>query len=85
MVNVLIFRVDKDIGVSSRVLASFVDPGIERRHVNVFDLFSQSSLGSVVQLDSIGATAKEGMPGLEWFDEFQGIEELTECVVGLDV
>ena len=85
MVNVLIFRVDKDIGVSSRVLASFVDPGIERRHVNVFDLFSQSSLGPVVQLDGIGATAKKGMPGLEWFDEFQGIEELSECVVGLDV
>ena len=84
MVNVLIFRVDKDIGVSSRVLTSFVDPGIERRHVNVFDLFSQSSLGPVVQLDSIGAATKEGIPGLEWFDEFQGIEELAECVIGLD-
>ena len=70
MVNVLIFGVDKDIGVSSRVLASFVDPGIERRHVDVFNLFSQSSLSPVVQLDGIGAAAKEGMPGLEWFDEF---------------
>ena len=68
--NVLIFGVDKDIGVSSRVLASFVDPGIERRHVNVFDPFSQSSLGHVVQLDGIGTTAKEGIPGLEWFDDF---------------
>ena len=84
MVNILIFGVDKDVGVSSRVLASFVDPGIERRHVNVFDLFSQSSLGPVVQLDGIGATAKEGIPGTEWFDEFQGVEEMAECVVGLD-
>ena len=70
MVNVLIVGVDKDIGVSSRVLTSFVDPGIERRHVNVLDLFSQSSLGHVVQLDGIGATSKEGVPGTEWFDEF---------------
>ena len=84
MVNILILGVDKDVGVSSRVLASFVDPGIERRHVNVFDLFSQSSLGHVVQLDGIGATAKEGIPGMEWFDEFQGVEEMEECVVGLD-
>ena len=71
--------------MSSRVLASFVDPGIGRRHVNVFDLFSQSSLGPVMQFDGIGAATKEGIPGLEWFDEFQGIEELAECVVGLDV
>ena len=70
MVNVLIVGVDKDIGMSSRVLASFVDPGIERRHVNVLDLFSQSSLGHVMQLDSIGATTKEGVPGMEWFDDF---------------
>ena len=70
MVNVLIVRVDKDIGMSSRVLASFVDPGIERRHINVLDLFSQSSLGHVMQLDGIGATAKEGVPGMEWVDDF---------------
>ena len=70
MVNVLIVGVDKDIGMSSRVLAPFVDPGIERRHINVFDLFSQSSLGHVMQLDGIGATATEGVPGMEWFDDF---------------
>ena len=70
MVNVLILGVDEDIGMSSRVLASFVDPGIERRHINVLDLFSQSSLGHVMQLDGIGATTKEGVPGMEWFDDF---------------
>ena len=38
----------------------------------------------MVQLDGIGATAKEGIPGLEWFDDFEGIEKLAKFVVGLD-
>ena len=38
----------------------------------------------MVQLDGFGAAAKEGIPGLEWFDDFQGIEKLAKFVVGLD-
>ena len=37
-----------------------------------------------MQLDGIDATAKEGIPGLEWFNDFQCIEELAEFIVGLD-
>ena len=37
-----------------------------------------------MQLGGIGATAKEIIPGLEWFDNFQCIEELAEFIVDLD-
>ena len=62
--------------MSDRVLLRLVDPGVQGRDVDVLDLFANSSLGYVMQFDSIRASAEESVSGLERFDEFQGVEEL---------
>ena len=82
MVNVLIVGIDEDCWVSDRVLLRLVDPWVQGRDVNVLDLFADSSLGHVMQFDSVRASTEEGVSGLERFDEFQGVEELTEIRVG---
>ena len=71
--------------MSYRVLLRFVDPWVQGRDVDVLDLFADSSLGYVMQFDSIRASAEESVSGLERFDEFQGVEELTEIWVGFHV
>ena len=62
----------EDSGMSYRVQAILVRPRLERGEVVVVDLFSL--LGHVVQFDGIGATAKEGISGLESGYEFEGID-----------
>ena len=71
--------------MSDRVLLRLVDPGVQGRDVDVLDLFADSSLGYVMQFDSIRASAEESVSGLERFDEFQGVEELLEFGVGFHV
>ena len=48
VVYVLILGVDDDLRVSYGVYAFLVDPGVERRHVDVLDLFSLSHVGHVM-------------------------------------
>ena len=68
--------------MSDRLLLRLVDPWVQGRHVDVLDLFADSSLGHVMQFDSIRASAEESVSGLERVDEFQGVKELTEIWVG---
>ena len=80
MTDVLIVGVDNDLGVSGWVCPIFVRPRVHGRHVDVLDLFSKSSLCLVMQFDGIGAATEEGIPGLKWFDNFEGVEEvLSKC------
>ena len=65
--------------MSYRVQAILVGPRVERREVVVVDLFSL--LGHVVQFDSVGATAEEGVSGLEPGHEFEGIHQGTDRLV----
>ena len=71
--------------MSDRVLLRLVDPWVQGRDVDVLDLFADSSLGYVMQFDSVRASTEESVSGLERFDEFQGVEELTEIWVGFHV
>ena len=73
--DVRIVGVDENNRMSDGVGLIFVDPRVEGRHVNVLDLFVWVS--SVMQFDGIRATSEEGIPGLEWVDDFQGVEELA--------
>ena len=68
MVNVLIVGIDEDCWVSDRVLLRLVDPGVQGHDVNVLDLFADSSLGHMMQFDSVRASTEEGVSGLERFD-----------------
>ena len=80
MTDILIVGVDNDLGVSGWVCPIFVRPRVQGCHVDVLDLFSKSSLCLVMQFDGIGATPEEGVSGLKWFDEFEGVEEvLSKC------
>ena len=65
-------RFVEDSGMSYRVEAILVRPRVERGEVVVVDLFSL--LGHVVQFDGVGATAEEGISGLESGYEFEGID-----------
>ena len=56
-------RLVEDSGMSYQVEAILVGRRVERGEVVVIDLFSL--LGHVVQFDGIGATAEEGISGLE--------------------
>jgi len=46
--DVLIVGVDDDLWVSYGVYAFLVDPGVERRHVDVLGLFSLGHVGHVM-------------------------------------
>ena len=63
MVNVLIVGIDEDCGVSDRVLLRLVDPWVQGRDVDVFDLFADSPLGHVMQFDGIRASTEESVSG----------------------
>ena len=75
MVDILIVRVDDDLGVTDGVLLCLVHPGVQGRHVDVLDLLGL--IGYVMQLDGIGAAAKERIPRLKWVDDFQCVKEVT--------
>ena len=72
-------RFVEDSGMSYRVEAILVGPRVEGGEVVVVDLFSL--LGHVVQFDGIGATAEEGISGLESGYEFEGIDQGTDRFV----
>ena len=61
------------------VQAILVGPRVERGEVVVVDLFSL--LAHVVQFDGVGATAKEGILGLEPGHEFEGIDDTANGFV----
>ena len=72
-------RLVEDSGMPYRVEAILVRPRVEGGEVVVVDLFSL--LGHVVQFDGIGATAEEGISGLEPGYEFEGIDQGTDRFV----
>ena len=65
--------------MSYRVQAILVGPRVERGEVVVVDLFSL--LDYVVQFDGVGASAEEGVSGLEPGHEFEGIDQGTDRFV----
>jgi len=71
--DVLIFGVDDDLRVSYGVFAFLVDPGVERRHVDVLGLFSLGHVGHVMQFDGVRAPSEEGFSGLERFDDLERV------------
>ena len=71
--------------MSDRVLLRLVDPGVQGRDVDVLDLLTRDHVSHVMQFDSVRASTEEGVSGLKWIDEFQGVEELTEIWVGFHV
>ena len=73
VMNVLILGVDNDLWVSYGVFAFLVDPGVERRHVDVLDFLSLSHVGHVMQFDGVRAPSEEGFSGLERFDYFERV------------
>ena len=69
--DVLVFGVDEDFGMSHRILLGLVDPRVQGRHVDVLDLLSRGLVSGVMEFDSVGASAEEGVSGIKRFDEFQ--------------
>ena len=81
--DVLIFGVDKDFRVFHWVLLCLVDPGVQRRDVNVFDLLSR--LNRVMKFDSVGTSTEEGVSGFKRFHDFKRVEKLLEIWISFDV
>ena len=73
--DVLIFGVDDDARMPHRVSAGFVDPRVQRRHVDVMDLFI--GFYGVVEFDSVGSTSKEGVSGLQGINYLEVEEKLV--------
>jgi len=73
VVDVLIFGVDDDLRVSYGVFAFLVDPGVERRYVDVLGFFSLGHVGHVMQFDGVRVTSEEGFSGLERFDDLERV------------
>ena len=65
--------------MSYGVEAILVGPRVEGFQVVVVDLFSL--VGHVVQFDGVGATAEEGISGLEPGHEFEGIDDIANGFV----
>ena len=61
IMDVLIFGVDDDARMPHRVSAGFVDPRVQRRHVDVMDLFI--AFYGVVEFDSVGLPPKKASRG----------------------
>ena len=76
----MMVRVDDDLWVKDGVFLCLVHPGVQGCHFDVLDFLLL--VGYVMQLDGIGTSAEEGIPGLERVDDFQGVEELAEICVG---
>jgi len=85
VVDVLIFGFDDDLRMSYGVFAFLVDPGIERRHVDVLGFLSLGHVVHVMQFDGVRATSEEGFSGLERVDDLERVYELTEIWVGFDL
>ena len=69
--DVLIFGVDDDARMPHRVSAGFVDPRVQRRHVDVMDLF----IGFIGHF--VGSTSKEGVSGLQGINYLEVEEKLV--------
>ena len=68
-----------DDGVTDWVQKVFVGPGVEGGEIKVIDLFPVYH--HVIQLDGIGASTEERVPGFEPGEEFEGIDELANGVI----
>jgi hypothetical protein len=84
MVDILIFGVDTDFGMSHRVWFGLVDPGVEGRDVRIVDLFALGVVCDVMKFDGIGSSTKEGVSGFEWIHDFEGLEEGFEYFIRVD-
>ena len=60
--NVCAFGFRDDDGMTDRVQAVFVGPGVEGGEIEVIDLFPVYH--DVIQLDGIGASTEERVPGI---------------------
>ena len=70
MSNVLIDWVSHDVGMTFRVLAILVDPGVQQGDIYVLDLLSSRFVGFIEKGSGIGASPEERVAG------FQGIDDL---------
>ena len=65
------------------VLLCLVDPGVQGRDVDVFDLLS--GLNRVMKFDGVGASTEEGVSGIKRFNDFKRVEELLEVWISFDL
>ena len=79
--NVCPFGCADDDGMTERVQAVFVGPGVEGGEIEVINLFPFDH--RVIQFDGIGTSTEERLSGFEPGDQFEGIDELTYALVVL--
>jgi len=84
VMDVLVFGVDDDFGMTYGVWFGLVDPWVERRDVSVVDLFSLGVVCDVMKFDGIGSSTKEGVSAYEGFNDFEGLEEGFEYLICVD-
>jgi len=60
-------------------------PGVQGRHVHVFDLFSLREVSNLMKFDGAGASTEEGVSGLQWVNDFKPVEELLEVCIAFDL
>ena len=77
--------VGRDLGMPDGIGLRLVDPRVQRRHVQVFDLFPSGRVGLVMQFDGVGASAEKGVPRLQGVHPVAGSQEGLERDVGLDL
>ena len=65
------------------VLLCLVDPWVQGRDVDVFDLLSR--LNRVMKFDGVGTSTKEGVSGFKRFNDFKRVEKLLEVWISFDL
>ena len=77
--------VGRDLGLPDGVGLRLVDPRVQRRHVQVLDLFPSGCVGLMMQSDGVSAAAEKGVPRLQGVHPVAGSQEGLERSVGLDL
>ena len=75
--NVLIVWIGDHLGMTHRILAFGIDPGVQGRNVDV-GLFTRGGINHIVQTAGIGAPAEESMAWIEWWNRLPGLEKLDD-------
>ena len=83
--NVGVARVGQVLGMTDGVGLRLVDPRVQRRHVQVVDLFPSGCVGLVMQSEGLGATPEKGVAKLQGVHPVAGSQEGLERDVGLDL
>ena len=81
VVDVSVTGVRDEDGMTFWVDARFVDPRVEGCVVDVVDLLMGGH--TMIQFDGIGASSAKGVPGVEWWDEVEGVHVRLDGGVGL--